>query len=393
MTEGVSIIIPTLNGGARFKQCLEAVKAQRCSRSQQLIVVDSGSSDGTIETAQGAGALVIRIERKDFHHSRTRNYALQHAIHDRVIFMTQDAVPTSADWLEIISGGLEPEGVAAAYGRHLPHDDADLFAWFETTAGGEFLGDRVLVQELGANDDFRRMPYGRAVRLARCDNVCAIYRRAGLLKVPFPDLVFGEDMAWAKAALSRGMKIKYDPAIQVRHSHNRGPDYRFRRALIANFVTAEILGRVREDLSFLTGRDLERASEILEAQQARIAGGLAGREGAERRRISPLWSILDRRPGLLSALTLAQRRLAVLGGRRRWLHSFPGVAAAKINLVLSRVSRAFPQADDQSLLACAEQMIGSIKGTLYGEVAASHRIKGRLPPDLDSIVRPFLNGV
>lgn len=391
MTEGITIIIPTLNGGETFQRCLRAIREQRSGPAPQLIVIDSGSSDGTVETAERERARVIRVRPGDFHHGRTRNEALQHAAHDRVIFLVQDAIPASRDWLGIMSSSLDEDDVAAAYGKHLPHDNADLFAWFETTSLNEFLGDRVLIQELDADSGLLRMPYERAVRLTRCDNVCAIYKRRQLQEIPFPDVVFGEDMAWAGEALSRGLKIKYDPAIRVRHSHNRGPDYRFRRALTANFITAEILGRVRQDLSFLTVRDLDRAGEILKTKQARIAARITGKDDARRIPLPKLWSKLDRIPGLPYALARTFRRLSVIGGRKQWLFNFSRGAEAQLYFMLNKVTGAFPRATGEELLSCTGQMVGSIKGTLYGEVAASYQKQGSLPPELSEIIRPVLD--
>ena len=73
MGQGISIIIPTHNGGQVFSKCLEMIGQQDYSGQIQLIIVDSGSTDGTVELAERAGAFVKRIHRKKFHHARTRN--------------------------------------------------------------------------------------------------------------------------------------------------------------------------------------------------------------------------------------------------------------------------------------------------------------------------------
>jgi glycosyltransferase involved in cell wall biosynthesis len=44
MEKGVTIIIPTLNGGSIFPQCLAAIKGQENADPLQLIVIDSGST-------------------------------------------------------------------------------------------------------------------------------------------------------------------------------------------------------------------------------------------------------------------------------------------------------------------------------------------------------------
>lgn len=393
MTEGFTIIIPTFNGGEIFQKCLAAIQRQRSNHTIQLIVIDSGSTDGTLEAARQADARIIQINKEDFHHSRTRNRALQYAAHDRVVFLVQDAIPSSPDWLEIMSNALESDNVAAVYGQHLPHDEADLFAWFETTAHREMLGERTLIQEVDSRESFLRMPYERALRLIRCDNVCALYRRDILTRFPFPDVVFGEDMAWAKTALLNGLKIKYEPAIRVKHSHNRPPEYRFRRVLISNIVLASILERVREDLSFLSCRDLEQADKILVGKLGEVSSRLDGREGKRRLQFAPFWSLLLRIPYFNGAVAVLGRRLSWIGRRRRWALGFSRIVDVHIDLVLEKVTRAFPAATNQELLSCVEQLLALIKGNLYGGVAASCQLQGKPSPELDRIIKPYLGGI
>ena len=81
--------------------------------------------------------------------------------------------------------------------------------------------------------------------------------RSRLLKEPFPEVDFAEDMAWAQKNLLMGHKILYNPRIQVKHSHNRPPQYAFRRQIINSFWCAKIMGRVEDDLSFLEVGDLK----------------------------------------------------------------------------------------------------------------------------------------
>jgi len=393
MREGITIIIPTRNGGERFKKCLRAIKEQQYAHPVQLIVIDSGSSDGTLKAAENQGAKIIKIKHQDFHHSRTRNEALKHAIHDKVVFLVQDAIPVSSIWLNIMTKAIEGNDMAAAYGHHLPHDDADLFAWFETTSHAQFLGKSTLVQSINSIDSFIKMPYDRAVRLTQCDNVCAIYKRDLLNKVLFPDVVFGEDMAWAKTILLNGFKVKYDPSIQVRHSHNRSPDYWFRRALIGSFISASILERVRDDLSFLTCENLKQAEKILKSRQTRISELINRKKGYGQKSPAPILSVLYRNPLVKNSLAMIYERLVVLGGRRQWLFSFPRIVDARIGYILNIVKNAFPRATNNQLISCVDRTISLIKGNLYGVVAASYSLKGSLPPELSNLVSPFLQGL
>src|SRR5215210_3111660 len=82
----VSVAIPTLDGGAAFERVLTAVRAQTVEA--ELVVLDSGSADGTVAAARAAGAAVHSIE--DFGHGRARNRLMELAHGDRVAFLTQD---------------------------------------------------------------------------------------------------------------------------------------------------------------------------------------------------------------------------------------------------------------------------------------------------------------
>ncbi len=64
MRDGVSIIIPTLNGGSTFDTCIKKIRHQDYSGSVQLIVIDSGSTDGTLDLAHKAGAVVSKDSQK-----------------------------------------------------------------------------------------------------------------------------------------------------------------------------------------------------------------------------------------------------------------------------------------------------------------------------------------
>ena len=79
--EGVSIIIPTYNGGVVFKRLLHMISKQQYAGEKQIVIIDSGSDDGTCEEALKSGAELIKIDKKDFHHSRTRNQAIASAVH------------------------------------------------------------------------------------------------------------------------------------------------------------------------------------------------------------------------------------------------------------------------------------------------------------------------
>jgi glycosyltransferase involved in cell wall biosynthesis len=395
MSQGTSIIIPTLNGGAVFRQCLSAVGNQNYRDPVQLIVVDSGSTDGTAILAENAGALVKRIDKKQFHHARTRNEAVNHAVFDRVIFMVQDAVPCSDQWLSGMTNALKTPGVAAAFAAHVPHLDAAPYARFETESVAHA---RLNAPELGmihSMESFQTMPYDEAYRRIGLDNVCAVYRKEALEKTPFPEVEFAEDLAWALKISTLGHGISYLPHIQVRHSHNRSPDYGFRRQIVNSYWVARIMGRVREDVSslslqdlaFLTGSVRALVLEMIEEKW----------EGIEKFQSEDLF--IDH---LLKQYPLISRI------KVRWLHLFfskcpdapskevQGIAKrlnADIAYRLKSIEDGYPPRDRTEWFQVLEQVVANILGRVHGEVYAGCTVKGAVPRRLENFIRPFLSGV
>ena len=360
-----------------------------------MIVIDSDSIDGTDILAENAGAFVRRIGGKHFHHSRTRNEALAHATFDRVIFLVQDAVPCSDQWLSGMVHALENPRVAAAFAAQIPHLAATPYARFETES---IANARLNAPELGSIHSmelFQAMPYDNAYRRIGLDNVCAIYRKEILEKNPFPDVEFAEDLAWALKISLLGHRIMYLPHIQVRHSHNRSPDYGFRRQIANSYWLARIMGRLREDFSFLSLRDL---AFLVRSVRALVMRNMEARPGEfegfqlEDLFIDHLW----KQYSLMSRI------------RVRWGHPFfskypyssspevQGIAErlhADIAYQLKSIEDGYPPSDGKEWLQVLEQVVANILGRMHGEVYAGCTLKGSVPRQLDNFIKPFLSGV
>jgi glycosyltransferase involved in cell wall biosynthesis len=400
MNNGISIIIPTCNGGRLFKSCLEKIRGQEYEGPVQLIVIDSGSLDGTAEAAEQAGALVKRIPKARFHHARTRNEALSLTTFDKVVFTVQDAVPCSTTWLSDLENALDAHPVVAVYTDQVHHEDATPYARFENQSIRNFRGQEPVLQALDSVESFRRMPYYDAYRAIALDNVCAIYRKAAIMAIPFPEVGFAEDLAWSLANMLKGERVLYQPGIKVKHSHNRPPEHGFYRQIVNSFWCAQIMGRVARDMSSLSSRDLlsltRSARLIVRSLRSRILKRGGAYMGNGRKR--PLVTVTDK----------IVRKYS-LENRVRWLFMDRLHRDRKdVSSALSKMKEAsghdIPDlmewmktnggaASQEALVAALEQIAANLLGRIYGEVYASHVVKGAVSPGLAAFMRPYMAGI
>lgn len=83
MRQPLSAVIITLNAAHQLEPCLQSVVF-----ADEIIVVDSGSSDGTVELAQRYGARVIHQDWLGF--GRQKQFAVAQASHDWVLCIDSD---------------------------------------------------------------------------------------------------------------------------------------------------------------------------------------------------------------------------------------------------------------------------------------------------------------
>lgn len=217
-----ALFIPTLNAGPRWVQVVEAIQTQ-LSRPDAVLVVDSGSVDGTAELASSAGFEVVHINPSEFDHGATRMLALQRfADCDVIVYLTQDAVPSDRHAFSHLLAALASEdAIAAVAGRQLPDANASVFA---THARGYNYPDQSAIRSSADIAEF-------GIKAAFLSNSFAAYDRAVLESVGGfpPRIIFGEDMYVAANMLKAGYKIAYAADACVYHSHNYTPMQELKR--------------------------------------------------------------------------------------------------------------------------------------------------------------------
>ena len=217
----ISIVIPVKNGGSDLVRCLEKIASQRIDDSFEVIVVDSGSTDGSADLARTRGARVHSIPPQEFGHGRTRNLGAELARGDVLVFTSQDAYPASTTWLQALVRPLsERKLVAGVYGRQLPHHDARPPEQYFLTFlyGGE---PRVQRLKDGKEPSFEETLFSN-VNSAIPRTVWHQFRFAD-------DIVMSEDQEWSRRVLRAGYELVYEPAAAVHHSHRYTVAQAFRR--------------------------------------------------------------------------------------------------------------------------------------------------------------------
>lgn len=241
----ISVIIPTRNAGPEFARTLAMVYQQQVGSPLDVLVVDTASSDGTVELCREFKVRVLGIQPHQFNHGLTRNYAIAKTSGEYVALLVQDAVPADDDWLPRMVEHLDrdPE-VAGVTGRQEPRPGADPVVRWELRYRANRLGDKTRVMEPPDPIEFAALDLEDRIYRCAFDNVSAMLRRSVWSRHPFQPLAFAEDLDWARRALKAGFKLVYEPGSRVIHSHERPPAYHLRR----HYVGAKTLPSIMESL-------------------------------------------------------------------------------------------------------------------------------------------------
>jgi rhamnosyltransferase len=235
----VSVVIPVRNAAATIRACLDGLLAQSLADRMEIVVVDSGSSDGTLDILARYPLRLYEIERGEFNHGSTRNLAISLARGEFIALTVQDARPVDANWLAAMHRHFHDAAVSAVCGQQVvPHDlDKNPTDWFRPH-------EKPALRRVQFTDPdvFTALAATEQAELCCWDNVTALYRRSALDDVPFRHISFGEDMAWAKDALLRGHALVYDCSARVYHYHNETMSFRFRREFTTAFHRYELFG-------------------------------------------------------------------------------------------------------------------------------------------------------
>lgn len=231
----ISVVVPTKNAGNEFDFLMKMLKQQGGIREIELVIVDSGSTDGTILIAKRHGAKIVQIKPENFSHSYARNLGAENATGDYLLFMVQDALPSSKTWLYELFTLLKDNNVSAVSCAESPREDADLFYRVLSWNHYKFLevnnGDRIFQYPV-AQDNISLRKNGQLSDLACliAKDTFAEYKYRG---------DYGEDLDLGLRLIKDGKMIAYSGEICVIHSHNRSAYYFLKRGYVDNLFLSD----------------------------------------------------------------------------------------------------------------------------------------------------------
>jgi len=208
----VSIIMRSYNEGWALRDTLSALQTQDY-KNWELIVIDSGSTDGSVNLIQEAKpAHFIQIKHEDYNPSRVMNHGMQLAQSEFGIFLNADATPQGSDWLRPLVAALQDPKAAAVFGRQIPRPDC-----------------RAVYAH-----DYERC-FGPNRKSTRWDHFFSmvssglrkdIWSQRGFLE----KLQYSEDDEYTRWCREQGYRVNYVPDSVVMHSHNYTPQQAYKRS-------------------------------------------------------------------------------------------------------------------------------------------------------------------
>lgn len=198
-----SIVIRAKNEARFIGETLEAIFGQENCGEYEVILVDSGSTDGTLQIAGEFPVQVIRIPPETFTYGRALNIGIAQARGAFIVSLSAHTLPIGRRWLAALLEPFSDSRVCGSYGRQLPRSDASPL---------EIVGMRFT----GVMSQRRRIHRTNAM----FSNANGAIRRSLWKGLPFDEQVAGaEDLAWVREMLRRGHVVAFTPDAAAYHSH------------------------------------------------------------------------------------------------------------------------------------------------------------------------------
>ncbi|NJN27817.1 MAG: glycosyltransferase family 2 protein [Cyclobacteriaceae bacterium] len=179
----ISVVIPVKNGAETLDACLYGIASQKVGADIEVIVIDSGSTDNSLDIIRKyPKPKIISIDPASFNHGLTRNLGVAHANGDFVVMTVQDAVPADEHWLAKMLRHFDDPNVAGVCGQQVVphHKDKNPHLWFRPMSQPSIRKVHFNTQE-----EYDLLLSEEKKQACSWDDVNSMYRREALLKMPF----------------------------------------------------------------------------------------------------------------------------------------------------------------------------------------------------------------
>jgi len=203
MKELVSIIIRTLNEEKHLEELLVAINEQiTAAFNVETVIVDSGSTDKTLDIAKKYNCLVTYIKKEEFTFGRSLNIGCGYAGGKYLIFVSGHCIPASNTWLHDLVIPLTTGSIVYTYGKQIGRDSTK---FSERQLFYKYFPDENSLPQEGFF----------------CNNANSAIRKDVWEKYKFDEQLTGcEDMYLAKELVKDGMKLGYVGTAPVYHIHD-----------------------------------------------------------------------------------------------------------------------------------------------------------------------------
>lgn len=217
-----TVAIMTFNGDLYLEAIIRAVEGQVLDGGVEILIVDSGSTDRTLEIVRAHSAVRLHeIPNNEFGHGKTRNLAARLARGEFIAFLTHDAIPSHERWLHELLAPMREAGlgVKAVMGKQIPRPGCFPLLKYEIqgvfTGFGPDFGTTVFY-------DYGIDPgQGLLDALSFYSDVNSATRRDFLVnEIPYRDVRYSEDMQFGEDIIRNGYSKAYAPRGSVIHSND-----------------------------------------------------------------------------------------------------------------------------------------------------------------------------
>jgi len=197
----VSIVIRTFNEEKHLRELLSMISEQTATHEIETVIVDSGSTDKTLEIARSFQVRIVNIKKKDFTFGRSLNYGCEAAKGEFLVIISGHCVPKDSQWIDNLVSPFQNPEIAMTYGKQIGTDST------------KFSEHQIFAKYYPEYDKIPQEGFFS-------NNANSCIRKSLWIELPFDEELTGlEDMFWSKEMCNRGCKIAYCSKATVYHIH------------------------------------------------------------------------------------------------------------------------------------------------------------------------------